>query len=756
MSIIKFNVQKSNVVQGKNIMKRFVTMFILVVMVFFYRNETYVKAKEVLDNEYVKACEEALAVIQYMNEEKLDVRIGDIYNVVDIEGKLDGYSLGYFVGNTPYGYAIFGIDSNNIREFVFDEGIENLYKQLEEKAENSKVVDEDNLIEAVVYDGGINYSTYDTDGNKIEYSGDDIQESCETVSCSENQEKEYTDKILNSKYVAPGNSKYSGDIFEMCNSKKYWDLYSKDTFLNWSIIPDSGMAMITQSYSEKMLGKYCCTVNSVIGILNWLGYDNVVDNYNDIWKNCPIEIQNQSNGVTYGGAFLTPIAEYLNNIYFKDTTTRAYIDNDVTFDDVVNNITNTVQGERVPFSMSIWINKINPQTGEYILKSNGEIDTDAHTVTVLSYFRTKQDNYVGIFNSWEYDAYDKLVDGNGLKNDVSNATSYYSVRYINYNDLKNCDNVFSQAMMLKNVSSKRIRELGVNEDKGNGIQLACIVPNGTFYVECEVYTLNNGKDDLYNYRSGFSKISYNGIAYIDTLLSWQNNESGVYCAKVKAYNSKGKVLAESKEFRYNVTPRIYNVEVKEETINGYTVQCELPRETVCVKFPTWRDVNGQQEGLKWYEGSIINEQGTLKRYSGRFTFNVSDCSNLGGKYITHIYAYDKYNNVIACVAVPSVSIIYRTKIRAAELANSTTDGYIAKCYVPTGTKYVYYYTYPNNRYEEVRSTVSEVKSKDGFIAHKIYIKNHKNIKGIYHTEIHAYDKNMRLLDRTAVMDITIN
>ena len=71
--------------------------------------ESYAKTNKLSDDEYVKACEEALMVIQPINEEKLEVHIGNIYNVVDIEGNLDGLSLGYFVGEEPYGYAIYNI-----------------------------------------------------------------------------------------------------------------------------------------------------------------------------------------------------------------------------------------------------------------------------------------------------------------------------------------------------------------------------------------------------------------------------------------------------------------------------------------------------------------------------------------------------------------------------------------------------------------------------------------------------------------------
>lgn len=102
------------------------------------------------DEQIKTACERALGVIQPMNEDKLEIEVRDIYNVLDTEGNLDGYSLGYYVGKEPYGYAIYSIESSSIREFVFYPGVENLYNELEDKAEYYNDVDEDDLINGIV------------------------------------------------------------------------------------------------------------------------------------------------------------------------------------------------------------------------------------------------------------------------------------------------------------------------------------------------------------------------------------------------------------------------------------------------------------------------------------------------------------------------------------------------------------------------------------------------------------------------------
>lgn len=44
---------------------------------------------------------------------------------------------------------------------------------------------------------------------------------------------------------------------------------------------------------------------------------------------------------------------------------------------------------------------------------------------------------------------------------------------------------------------------------------------------------------------------------------------------------------------------------------------------------------------------------------------------------------------------------------------------------------MHYYTYPNNYWENVVCTTYEITSFDGYINHRIYIKDHKNMKGEY-------------------------
>lgn len=84
------------------------SIFLLLLSIFICQEPSYAKLSQV-NSKSVIACDEALKTIQPLNIDKLDVYIGDLYNIVDTDGNLNGYSLGFYVGNEPYGYAIYGI-----------------------------------------------------------------------------------------------------------------------------------------------------------------------------------------------------------------------------------------------------------------------------------------------------------------------------------------------------------------------------------------------------------------------------------------------------------------------------------------------------------------------------------------------------------------------------------------------------------------------------------------------------------------------
>lgn len=689
---------------------------------------TYASATDYNDS-VEKACSEALCIIQPMNTENLDVTIGDIFNVIDDNGEHNGYSLGYYVDNEPYGYAIYSIASSSIREFVFCPGVENLYLELYEKAEEDNDADEDNLINGIVYDGGIDYSVYDLDGNKVNYSNNNETEG----------EDENIEAIIDSEYVEPESLLHTPPD-ELCKQNGYWDVYDSDTFLTWNIVPDSGLAMIPFDFTKNNFNKYGCTISSVTGLLNWLGYGTPGSNYLDLWNNNPGEItQDPETNLLLGGYFLEPISTYLNNNYFSNTSMYAYMDRNVTFDDVVSCIGSNAHGEKAPFSLSIWIDKVD-ENGNYIN------DTWAHTVTVVSYIKTTQKNYVGIFNGWDLASNDNLVDSEGLKLNVNNSTSYLSVRYIDFDELSNRTNVSTEAMMLNNVSSRNIKEVNTNYVSGNSIELSCQVPNGTASVRFPTWTMANGQDDLVWHQG---TLTYGTVANCSIDLNDHNKESGLYITHIYAYDSNGNILASCNLVQNDITTTISNCVVKNKKIKGYTVECVLPTGTKYVKFPTWSQQNGQDD-IVWHQGVVNGGKGSI-------TIDVSDHGNCGGDYVTHIYAYDKNNNCIANSGV-TINMPTRTSIANANVTyNSSNGNIVISCDLPVGTDNikidVYALLLGSSGYKNYSMSVN---SSSGFVSKTINKSDFYNAPGEYHINIYAYDSKGNIIGNSVELSKIIS
>lgn len=195
---------------------------------------------------------------------------------------------------------------------------------------------------------------------------------------------EEAEKIINSRYVNGTESVYNKDIGDMFQNNTYGSIYNANTFNSWNIVPDSGLTMITTDYSRQYCKKYCCSTQSIVGILNWMGrlYNgNIVDSYNKFWIDCGIKKTKEEGGVTYGSGITYLDVNALNN-YFQSLgiSTRAYADYDLTFNEILNQIQNGEGGERNPISLRIYLTKTDSATGESV--------TDGHAVTGISYIKT--------------------------------------------------------------------------------------------------------------------------------------------------------------------------------------------------------------------------------------------------------------------------------------------------------------------------------------------------------------------------------
>ncbi len=104
-------------------------------------------------------------------------------------------------------------------------------------------------------------------------------------------------------------------------------------------------------------------------------------------------------------------------------------------------------------------------------------------------------------------------------------------------------------------------------------------------------------------------------------------------------------------------PVISDMSVYDVTENGYKVKCKATDNVGVdrVQFPTWT-VADEQDDIQPSWGTNSAASGKLG-IDGYYVYEVkiSDHNNERGAYITHIYAYDKAGNSVACAA-PTVTI----------------------------------------------------------------------------------------------------
>ncbi len=111
----------------------------------------------------------------------------------------------------------------------------------------------------------------------------------------------------------------------------------------------------------------------------------------------------------------------------------------------------------------------------------------------------------------------------------------------------------------------------------------------------------------------------------------------------------------------STSPVIQGVNVVSIDGNGYTISAKAADETGMMKisFPTWTEYNGQDDiKAEWWDTTAVTSPDANGNYTYRV--NISDHNYEGGKYITHVYAYDTSGNYdvagIEVYVYPLVSI----------------------------------------------------------------------------------------------------
>lgn len=583
---------------------------LLLLSIFYLPEQSNAKSKQ-NDLEYANACEEAIKTIQPLNVDKLNVCIKDIYNVVDTEGNLDGYSLGYFVGEEPYGYAIYSIESSDIRAFVFYPGVENLYKELEEKAKECDEVDETELINRIVYEGGLDYATFDEDGNRVGYLDEESEDDND-----EFDEEEYdVDAVLNSVPVYQSNPDTGDSTFYYEAKSNIYQLLQPGSN-EYYCIPDFGLAMITYPYICKHSPErgYTCDVVSATGIINYLGYlynDNIIDTYNMIFDKC---ITDRSKwGTNPGTNVFDALSKYL---YSCNPNIKFTVEYNPSYDKFKYAFT-SVNKEPTPV----------------------RIADNNHSVLGLSCYEVNNSRYVGIWKNWYFE------DGDSNKNNPDfsgqhTADSLINLMYFNYDDRTLWKDKDLECFFFNDAQSRNIKELNTAYVSGNQMVIACYVPYGTTSVAFPTWTESNGQDDLIWYDGTVD----NGKGSITIDTANHNNVGGRYITHIYAYDKYNNLIAcAATSALLSTRTEIYNAKLTNSTSG--IIQCSfyVPIGTDYVLLTVTASQAGRY-GIRTYQLPVTSVNGYVLK-----NIYKSDHYNATGHYSVEIEARNSQKRTLGSV-----------------------------------------------------------------------------------------------------------
>lgn len=603
-------------------LKLCVISFLMVLMVFYVPKDIYALEtnSEISEEEIIEdACRNALGAIYLLKDENMDAYIGNLYNVVDDSGELTGYSLGYFVNNVPYGYAIYSIESGTIREFVFEENVENLYIEIVEEFVNKTNIESDNIAKGLISENVVDYSVINIDGTTFANDGSISKLSTRQSETIINNLDNYDESILQTNDdddIMLCSTKHN--VYYYCDQIKPQDLPKKGSE-TYAEVPNYGLTMYGQNYVLDNVGRYCCIISAATGIINWTGLlkdNNLETTYLDLWDRCKTSWTNQP----YGGATVSNVINGMNS-YFQENNSsiRIYSKTNPSFYDFISWISGFDSDNKRPVMLAL----------------NGDDWEIGHTVVVVSTYSTTNvgnsvyDDYLGIYNTWEN--WNGTV-GSGALN---------GIRYLNYNELISDSGVIRTAMYGNNI--KPIDCIN-NYSTRDGFSIKCVVPYGTKYVYYPTWTTYNGQDDIVWHLG-----TINGRkSQVFVNVPDHNYEGGNYATHIYAYDANMNLLSSYGTVYNNVDMSITNVSVSSITDDGFTISCSFPPGTAYVKMPTWTTYNGQDD-VRWYDATMYQTRALRRVY-------YSDHNNEKGLYNVHIYAYNASGKVLASYAYNGINI----------------------------------------------------------------------------------------------------
>lgn len=377
---------------GKKMKVLFMSILLLNYTVFFFTDFHISYAAE-QHNEYAKA----LASVRDMDLGS-QAKIGNEYKIVNEHGEEYGKALGYFVGDTPYGYAIYNSEKDRITEFVFEKGIENAYHELVDENSSKLLPDNLELLNGLVVNEEDPFTYYlsDIEGNTIDNYG--------SYQKGKIENKKELNKILGKKkdqlLLGGASSGDYGFQYDYQLPYYYAGRYPKTFMGNYSkniLISNSDV------YYNSSKGYACGAVAAIecLQMMNKL-YKGKWQVYDELWNKCNMN----SDGVTSQYNLANGLNQYFREHYYSSFT--AYENNNPTF------------------SSFMWYVD-HDRKSILLLNPQNEI---GHFVALLGYYsyyfeQNKCNNYVIVANGRDNDA-ERYIDMDFMKEMYNHSVTYIS------------------------------------------------------------------------------------------------------------------------------------------------------------------------------------------------------------------------------------------------------------------------------------------------------------------------------------------
>lgn len=233
------------------------------------------------------------------------------------------------------------------------------------------------------------------------------------------------------------------------------------------------------------------------------------------------------------------------------------------------------------------------------------------------------------------------------------------------------------------------------------------------------------------------------------------SREGLYNTHIYAYDASGNShsvsINNNKGIYIDRTPPIISeVTISNITSKGYTIKCKVEDNASgidCVKFPTWTELNGQDDlNENW-----INQKETYigKVENGYWTYNV-DIANHNyetGNYFTHIYAWDKYGNIASYQITPCNNI----KVPEKDNVESEIKGMDTQNVRPSNTETFYEVSEPKKEEQIPKQGTVFVDSNSKYM---VTNSNISNPTIAYKKSINSKAKTITIPDTVKVDGIT--